>query len=182
MTKIKRIIRCKKAMSYPLAIAIALSIVIISCAAFEYMRLMLIAQGVRDGVQSAVISVSTGNYSDVYASIREGYSGGYVNDGSGFREQINTGDVYARLSELLGLQREGAFYVKYVGGDVVEYRVSDLVVNVINAPLAPTDRDEAQRFLAEATIFLEVPLSFGWSALPPMRITLNVKAGWTPKF
>jgi len=182
MTKIKKVLRCKKAMSYPLVIAIALAIVIISCAAFEYMRLMLIAQGVRDGVQSAIISVSTGNYSDVYASIREGYSGGYVNDGSGFNEQINTGDVMARLDSLLGLKREGSHHVKYVDGDVMEYRVSNLTVNVINAPLAPTDRDAAQKFLAEATIYLEVPLSFGWSGLPPMRITLNVKSGWTPRF
>ena len=103
MTKIKRILRCKKAMSYPLIIAIALSIVIVACGAFEYMRLMLIAQGVRDAVQSSIISVSTGNYSDVYSSLREGYSGGYVNEGSGFNEKINTGDVYARLSNLLGL-------------------------------------------------------------------------------
>lgn len=181
MTKIKRILRSKKGNSYPLAIAIALAIVIIASAGFEYMRLLTIAQGVRDGVQSAIISVSTGNYSDVYASLREGYSGGFVNDGDGFREQINTGDVYARLSDLLGLQRDGAYYVKYAG-DTVEFRLSNLNINVINAPFAPSNRDTAQRFLAEATIQLEVPLSFGWSALPPMRITLNVKAGWTPKF
>ena len=182
MTKIKKILRCKKAMSYPLVIAIALAIVIISCAAFEYMRLMLIAQGVRDGVQSAIISVSTGNYSDVYSSLREGYSGGYVNEGSGFNEQINTGDVYARLAGLLGLQKEGSHYVKYVDGGVIEYRVSNLNITITNAPFAPTDRDGSQRFQAEATIFLEVPLSFGWGHLPPMRINLNVKAGWTPKF
>ena len=181
MTKIKRIIRCKKGLSYPLVIAVALAIVIISCAAFEYMRLMVIAQGVRDGVQSSIISVSTGNYSDVYASIREGYSGGYVNDGGGFNEKINTGDVYGRLDELLSLRREGSYHVKYID-DLMEYRVSNLTVNVINAPLAPTDRDEAQKFLAEATIQLEVPLSFGWGHLPSMKITLNVKAGWTPRF
>ena len=182
MTKIKAILKSKKAMSYPLAIAIALSIVIISCGAYEYMRLMIIAQGVRDGVQSAIISVSTGNYSDVYSSLREGYSGGYVNDGGGFNEQINTGDVYGRLDRLLELRREGAYHVKYVDGDVMEYRVSSLDINIINAPFAPSDREAAQKFLAEATIFLEVPLSFAWSNLPPMRITLHCKAGWTPKF
>ena len=108
MTKIKQILRCKKGLSYPLVIAVALAIVIIATAAFEYMRLMIIAQGVRDGVQSSIISVSTGNYSDVYASIREGYSGGYVNnDGSGWNEKINTGDVFGRLDGLLGLTKEG---------------------------------------------------------------------------
>jgi hypothetical protein len=182
MTKIKKIIQSKKGMSYPLAIAVALSIVIISCGAFEYIRLMLIAQGIRDGVQSAIISVSTGNYSDVYASIREGYSGGYVNNGDGWDEQINIGDVYGRLDSLMGLQHQGAYHVKYVDGDVMEYRVSNLNMDIINAPFAPSNRDEAQKFLAEATIYLEVPLSFGWSRLPPMRITLHCKAGWTPRF
>ena len=182
MTKLKRIIRNKKGNSYPLAVAIAIAIVIISCAAFEYIRLTLIAQGVRDGVQSAIISVSTENYDDVYAALREGYSGGYVNSGSGWGEQIDTGDVYARLDGVLGLRRQGDFHIKYMDGDVMEYRVSNLNINVINAPFAPSDRDTAQKFLAEATVYLEAPLSFGWSNLPPMKITLKVKAGWTPKF
>jgi hypothetical protein len=181
MTKIKRILRSKSGNSYPLTVAKVLAILIIACACFEYMRLMIIAQGVRDAVQSSIISVSTGTYSDVYASLREGYSGGYVNDGSGFNEKINTGDVYARLDSLLGLKNENGHHVKYAG-DLMEYRVSGLTVNVINAPFAPSDREAAQKFLAEATIHLEVPLSFGWSALPSMKITLKVKAGWTPKF
>ena len=180
---IKRIIKNKKAMSYPLTIAIVLSIVIMSCAGYEYLRLMLIAQGVRDSVQSAIISVSTGNYAGVYASIREGYSGGYANNGGGFYEQVNTGNVYGRLDSLLGLQREGAYHVKYVdNGNVMEYRVSDLNVKILNAPFAPPNPDSVQKFQAEATIFLEVPLSFGWSKLPSMKINLRVKAGWTPKF
>ena len=178
---IKGLLRSKGGSSYPLAIAIALAIVIVACAGFEYMRLMLIAQGVRDGVQSAIISVATGNYDDVYASLREGYSGGYVNNGDGFNEQLDLGDIYGRLAGAMGLRREGGYYVKYAG-DAVEYRISGLKVNVVNAPFAPSDRDAAQKFLAEATIQLEVPLSFGWSKLPPMRITLHCKAGWTPRY
>ena len=176
-----KILRCKKGNSYPLTICIALAIVIIACGVFEYMRLTIIARGVRDGIQSAIIAVSTENYANVYASLREGHSGGFVNTGGGFREQISTGDVLTRLSEVLGLQREGAHLVKYSGG-TVEFRLSDFTVTVINAPFAPANRDAAQQFLAEATIRLEVPLSFGWSGLPPMRINLRVRAGWTPIF
>ena len=178
---ILKILRSKKGNSYPLAICIALAIVIIATGAFEYMRLMLIAQGVRDSVQSSIIAVSTGNFSNVYASLREGHSGGFVNDGDGFNEQISLGDVYARLADVLGLTQDGDSYVKFIGGDVMEYRISNLRVTVINAPFAPTDRS-AQQFLAEATIDLEVPLSFGWSALPPMRTTIRVRAAWTPRF
>jgi hypothetical protein len=182
MTNIKSILGSKKANSYPLAICIALAIVILACGAFEYMRLMLIAQGVRDGVQSAIISVTTENYDDVYASLREGYSGGYVNGiGSGFSEQVDLGDVYGRLDGLMGLKKEGAYHVKYADG-AMEYRISGLAVKVTNAPLAPSDRETAQKFLAEAAIRLEVPLSFGWGHLPPMKTTLHVKAGWTPRF
>ncbi|MCL2253580.1 MAG: hypothetical protein FWC09_03975 [Lachnospiraceae bacterium] len=182
MKRVKKILKSKKAMSYPLGIAIALSIVIISCGAFEYLRLMIIVQGVRDSVQSAIISVSTGNYSEVYQSLREGYSGGYVNEGSGFGEQLNTGNVYSRLSTLLGLKRDGAYYIKYANDDVMEYRISQLKIDIKNAPFTPSDPSSSQKFSAEATIFLEVPLSFGWSNLPPMQIKLNCKAGWIPKF
>jgi hypothetical protein len=181
MMKINRILRGKKGNSYPLAVCIALAVVIISCGAYEYIRLMITAQGVRDGVQSAIISVAAENYDDVYAALREGYSGGYVNNGGGFNEQLDLWDIYGRLDSLMGLRREGANHVKYAG-DVPEYRVSDLNVTVVNAPFAPSDRDAAQKFLAEATIYLEVPLSFGWSGLPPMRITVGCKAGWTPRF
>ncbi len=55
-------------------------------------------------------------------------------------------------------------------------------MNIKNAPFAPSNTDSANKFLSEATIELEVPLSFGWESLPPMRITLHVKAGYTPKF
>jgi hypothetical protein len=179
--KLKRILHEKSGNSYPLAICIALAIVIISCGVFEYIRLTVIAQGVRDGVQSAIISVATGNYDDTYASLREGYSSGYANDGGGFNEQLDLGDVYGRLDGLLGLRREGANHVKYSGTEK-EYHVSNLNVTVVNAPFAPSDRDGAKKVLADATIYLEVPLSFGWSGLPPMRITLKCSAGYTPKF
>lgn len=181
MKRLKEIIKCRKGMSYLLTIAVALAIVIISCGAYEYIRLMLIAKGVRDCIQSAVISVATENYNDVYASLREGYSGGYANNGSGFKEQLDLGDIYGRLDSVLGLSRQGASHVK-TNDDVMEYRVSNLRVTVINAPFAPSNRDTAQKFLAEATINLEVPLSFGWSGLPSMKITLKCRGGYIPKF
>jgi len=182
MKSLISILKNKKGEFIPLVIPVVIVLIMLMVVISQYIRLNIIAQGVRDAVQSAVISVSTGNYDGVYASLREGYSGGYVNDGSGWVEQVSTGDVYARLSELLGLQNEGGHYVKYADSGVMEYRVSDLTVEVINAPLAPADRDEAQKFRSEATIYLEVPLSFARSILPPMRITLKCMAGWSPKF
>jgi hypothetical protein len=142
---------------------------------------MFIARGIRNSIQSAIISVALENYDNVYAALREGYSGGYVNNGNGFNERLDLGNVYNSIDSVLGLRHEGAFHTKYIE-DTVEYRLSNLTVTIINAPFAPLRSDAEQQFLAEATIYLEVPLSFGWSDLPPMRIRLNCKAGYTPKF
>ena len=73
--KIKQILRGKGGAGFPLIIAITLSLVIIFTGISEYFRLMIIAQGVRDAVQAAVISMVVENYDDVYHGVREGYSG-----------------------------------------------------------------------------------------------------------
>lgn len=58
---------------------------------------MIVAQGVRDALQSAVISTVSDNYDDVYHGVREGYSGGYQPIDSDFEESFDYGDVYDRL-------------------------------------------------------------------------------------
>ncbi len=54
-------------------------------------------------------------------------------------------------------------------------------MDIQNAPLASGDQ-AADRFEANCTIALEVPVSFGGELLPPMRITVKTSAGFTPKF
>lgn len=61
MTKIKAILKDKRASSFPFIIAITLSLVILFCGISEYFRLMIVAQGVRDAVQTAVITVVNDN-------------------------------------------------------------------------------------------------------------------------
>lgn len=62
MTKLKNVLSDKTGSSSPLIVAVVLAIIILSSAAFEYMRLMIVAVGVRDAVQSAVIDVATENW------------------------------------------------------------------------------------------------------------------------
>ncbi|MBZ4647170.1 MAG: hypothetical protein JG777_2659 [Clostridia bacterium] len=50
MNRIKCIIKEKKGSSFPLAVAVAFALVFIMCGTYEYMRLMIIASGVRDAV------------------------------------------------------------------------------------------------------------------------------------
>lgn len=179
--KLHGIIREKKGTSFPLIVAVALALAIIMCGISEYMRLMIIASGVRDTVQSAVIATANDNYDDVYSSVREGYSGGYELYGSSWEASLDYGDIYDRLDRTLGLWSESGYHVKYAG-ESVEFKLSNLSVNIINAPFAPSNSDEAQKFLADAAISLEVPISFGGKLLPSMRINLKVRAQYVSKF
>lgn len=179
--KLYNIIRDKRGTSFPLIVAVALALVIILCGIFEYMRLMIITSGVRDAVQSAVISTVNDNYDNVYHSVREGYSGGYKPSGSSWANRINYGDVYGRLDKALGLRSENGYHVKYAG-KAVEFKLSNLSVNIRNAPLAPSNSRGAQNFLADVSILLEVPVTFGGKSLPPMRINLKVQAKYMPLF
>lgn len=65
MNKICKLLKDKKGMMFPLAITLTLAIMIIMCAVSEYIRLVIIASGVRDAMQQAIVSVINDNYDDV---------------------------------------------------------------------------------------------------------------------
>ena len=179
--KLCAILKDNKGTAFPLIIAVTLALVIIFCGISEYIRLAIIAQGVRDAVQSAVISVVNDSYDDVYHGVREGYAGAFVPSANNFQESLDYGDVYGRLDGLLGLQSSGGYHVKYAG-DALEFKLSGLSVDLDNMPLAPGSPDNAHGFLADATIQLEVPVRCGGNMLPPMRINLRVQAKYMPLF
>ena len=179
--KITKLLRSKKAYSSaPLAVVIALAGMMFFVTLWQIVRLVTIAAGVKDAVQSAVISTSVGNYSNVYDGVREGYSGGYKFSGNSWKTAISTGDVYGRMDGLLGLKSDGSKHSKYTA-DGVEYSVYGLSVNVDNAEFAPSS-GEIKQFSATSYITLEVPLSFCGDVLPPMKVRLCVKSKYTPKF
>ena len=147
----------------------------------EYLRLLIVAGGVRDAVQSSVIAAVTENYANVYHGAREGYSGAYRPMAGDFEESLDYGDIYGRLDGVLGLSRSGGRHVKQNAAGSAEFRVWGLSVSIRNAPFAAGDTASA-RFLADCAINLEVPVSFGGRLLPPMRITVRTDAGYIPKF
>ncbi len=179
--EIRNLLRSKKGYSSaPWAVVIALSGMLFFVVLWQFFRLVTISAGVKDAVQSAVISTSVGNYSNVYDGIREGYSGGYRFSGNSWRSSISKGDIYERLSQLLGLRSSGGKYVKG-NSDGIEFAVYGLDVEIENAPFAPSSGAVSQ-FSATSYITLEVPLSFCGDVLPPMKIRLCVKSKYTPKF
>ncbi len=90
-------------------------------------------------------------------------------------------DIYYHLDETLGTRREGGTRVKYTGG-VLEYKITGLDVTIRNAPLAPSDPANAQRFEADAVVWLEVPVRFAGKTFPTMKMKLKVQAGYIEVF
>lgn len=179
MTRLREILRDRKGNGFPLAIAITLALVIIFCGISEYIRLLIIAQGVRDAVQTAVISTVNDNYDDVYHAVREGYAAGWYPDGTGrWDESIDTGDVYGQLSETLGLENTAGGYQKISDGEV-EYTISGLSVVLENNSLGS---GQSEGYTALVEIHLEVPVRFLGNHLPAASMTLHTEAKYVPLF
>ena len=94
---------------------------------------------------------------------------------------MTSGNIYGRLSNLLGLEYKNGKYCS-VTSDGVEYAVYGLSVHIDNSPFAPGSTSGIQEFQATSKITLEVPLSFGGDILPPMKVELLVKSKYMPKF
>lgn len=181
MTKLINVMKNKSGNGTPLILAIVLVTLILSTSIFEYMRLMIVAQGVRDSVQSAIVDVATENWDEAYPGLREGYSGGYTFTETDWYQNVTSGNVYGRLKDVLGVKQENGRYVKYASG-IVEYQLSDLALSVQNAPLAPSNPSGITQLNITGTLTVSVPLSFGWEHLPMMSITLRLRASYVPKF
>lgn len=180
MMKLIRKLKERRGNALILSCVIIISLIITFSVLCEYIRLQMIAKGVRDALETAIISVAVQNYDDLYNGLREGYSGGYtLTPFNKWESKTDTGDLYTHLDKLLGLKKEGDYHVKLAGNEV-EYKISGLEVDIVNPPRAPTNN--VQQFKAESYVKLEVPLSFGWNKLPPMKIRLKLVAGYTPKF
>ena len=174
MNRLRQILKDRRGVAFPLIIAIVLVLVMLMCCISEYFRLLIVAQGVRDAVQEAVISTVNDNYDDVYHGVREGYSGAYPPLAGAFEESLDSGDI-------LGLTYRGGYHTQYTEDGGMGFRVWGLDVEIRNAPFASGD-SAGDRFVADCEIELEVPVSFGGELLPPMRMTVKVSAGYAPRF
>ena len=65
----------------PMILAIVLVLLMLFCTVAEFSRVWIIAQGVKEAAQQAVISTINDNYDDVYHAVREGYAAGWYPDG-----------------------------------------------------------------------------------------------------
>jgi len=101
----KPIFRRRPGEGTPMILAIVLILLMLFCTIAEFSRVWIIAQGVKEATQQAVISTVNDNYDDVYHAVREGYAAGWYPDGTGrWDESVDTGYVYGQRSETLGLE------------------------------------------------------------------------------
>ena len=153
----------------PLILAIVLVLLMLFCTVAEFSRVWIIAQGVKEAAQQAVISTINDNYDDVYHAVREGYAAGWYPDGTGrWDESVDTGDVYGQLASTLGLEHTSGGYQKISNGNV-EYTISGLSVELSNNAAA-------------VEIRLEVPVRFLGNLLPAAEMTLHTEAKYVPVF
>ncbi len=176
--KIFKILKDEKGTTTPFLLAIILAIILISTVAYEYMRLLITATAIRDNVQSAVIESVTDNWDNSYQGLREGYSGAYTYSDN-WNELYSKGNVYLRLQRNLGVVNESGTYVKYID-DFVEYKISNLNVNVTNTEFAPNSSNIEQLNIS-GTVDITVPMSYSFVSRD-MEITMRLNAKFTPKF
>mgnify|MGYP001527756329 CR=1 FL=1 len=113
----------------PAAVAAAIAMLLIILGVSEYMRLVITAAGIKDAMESAVVSVVNDNYNEVYHGVREGYAAGYEPDDTGFTASVDHGDIYGRMCFLLGLEEDANSYVRYnnSGGSACAFRRKNLI-------------------------------------------------------
>lgn len=162
----------------PLAVAVTIGMLLVILGVSEYMRLVITAAGIKDAMESAVISTVNDNYNEVYHSVREGYAAGYEPDGESFAASVDYGDIYGRMCFLLGLEEDGDGYVRINNGGEKEYRLSGLQVSIPNTAIA----SPGGTYYADASVTMEVPVRFAGKIVSNMSIKLKVRAAYKEKF
>lgn len=172
------LLKDRKGNMMPLVVAVTICMLIMILGITEYMRIVITAAGIKDAMESAIISTVNDNYNEVYHSVREGYAAGYEPDGEAFAPSVDYGDIYGRMCMLLGLEEDGDGYVRINNGGEQEYRLSSLSVSIPNTALGAGGGS----YYADASIRLEVPVRFAGKILTNMPINLKVQAAYTEKF
>lgn len=179
--KLKKVLRDKQGLGYPLVAAIVLVLLMLMMVGYEYMRLQIIGYGVRDAVQSAVNTVATANYETSFGGLKSGYSGGYERNVTVWLPRLSTGDIYTELDRILGTSPNGSRHTK-MAGDAKEFDVYGLTVDVLNAPFKPDHSIRDETLAITTRITLEVPLWFMGVQVDVMKADLVIATNFVAKF
>lgn len=174
--KVKTLFCDRSGNAYPMTVAFVIVLLLLMLVITEWLRLYVIAFGVKDAFEEAIISVVTENYNETYHCVREGYAGGYEPVGGGFYASVDYGDIRGRLGSLLGMRADGESLVKDVNGNA-EFTVSGIVVTVNNTGIR-----SGGEFSAEGELHLVIPVWFNGREVLSVPVDLKVKARMREKF
>lgn len=163
-----------------------LAFFIIALFVIEYVRALIIVQGVRDAAQTAIITAATENWDDTYKGRRDGYSGAWhksfsQEEAAAFTERIDRQDIATIMNGIIGSSSVGNFNQKVTGDGSVEfrYRITNMVwEHQTLRPGSPLSK----HFQATVTINIQIPWGFNWTARTPIDLNIRVKAIYVPKF
>ncbi len=84
ISRLRTKLHCKKGLSmYLWALILLVSLLLLLTGIWEATRAGIVYIGVRDAVESAIITTATSNAYNTYHGVREGNSGAYTPDGTG---------------------------------------------------------------------------------------------------
>ncbi|BCJ98405.1 hypothetical protein [Anaerocolumna chitinilytica] len=166
------------------AVVIFLFVMILISVAFEYLRVQIIANGVRDSFERASLTVAAENYNEVYAGFREEYNiGGFYDGGpagGGNQDEVpewvainDYGDVEDELRDLLKLKEVD----NAIKNDKDNYTLENIQVEVNNSSV-----NAGGRYEIRGKLKLILPLHFAGVKIMDINLPVSIQTAYTPKY
>ncbi|MDB8803194.1 hypothetical protein PN294_13475 [Romboutsia sp. 1001216sp1] len=181
---IKEIIKDKKGNGLILSCVVVLALSIIFFFIAEHSRTQMTISSVRDGLESVATNISTNNCDSIYQSQREGYFTSNILENDKWQPKIDKSNLDIFLKETLGAKKEGNIYVKKKKDGQIDFKLSDVKINITNPKLAPNNEEKNKStFTVEVTGNLEVHKMFSvFSDTKNVNVNVGSKVGYMPKF
>lgn len=150
---------------------------------FEFVRIKIVASGIKDAYENAVRTVAVENYNETYAGFREEVSvgGQYIGGPEGGGEEEipeweslhDLGDVEDELSTLLGLREENGILISEESG----YELSEFEVQVKDA-----QDSVLRKYEIKGNLKLKIPFAIGGIAASQVTIPVTIQTEYSEKY
>jgi hypothetical protein len=165
-------------------VVIFLIAMILLSISYEFIRMQIIANNIRDAYERSILTVAADNYNEVYAGFRDKeYIGGEFEGGpagGGDKNELaewvamnDYGNIKEELMELLSLKEDGRFILS----DKDKYKLSDMKVEVKNGEYSSNTR-----YQIKGTLKLTIPFYFNKVFISDIVIPIHVNSAYTAKY
>ena len=181
---IKTIINNKKANGYIISCVVILILSMIGLTMFEFSRNKMTTSSVRDGLESIATNICTDNADSIYPSQREGYFTSNVLINDRWQPKIDKSNLDKFMRETLATRKEGASYVKRNNEGGIDFKLSNVNIDIINPNLAPNNYEKNKlTFRVQITADLEINKMFNIvSNSKNIKLKVGSQVGYIPKF